>query len=243
MPREIKIDRTRYQAAYALARKVNTGQMRLTEAKAELVELGINANSAADFIYILRHMLRGEIYKRAMSAPATEDYLNWIRRDYGDDALLQALKALALHIPFNGGAMKRHRELLRNFEAELDALKQSQTALDDLGATPEGNGTPDRAKRMAHVYQRDPAVRAHVVKRARGRCEYCGRQGFLLPNGKGYVEAHHIIALARQGPDTLENVIALCAEHHREAHFGTEAEQLELACLKSLSELLRRYPH
>ena len=75
MPRKIEIDRPRYEAAYALARKVNAGRARLTDAKAELVEIGLNANSAADFIYILRHMLRGEIYKRAMSTPATEDYL------------------------------------------------------------------------------------------------------------------------------------------------------------------------
>jgi 5-methylcytosine-specific restriction protein A len=89
------------------------------------------------------------------------------------------------------------------------------------------------------VFQRDPAVRAHVVKRANGRCEYCGRRGFLLPNGNHYVEAHHIIALAKQGPDTLENVIALCPEHHREAHFGSGAESLEQECLQLLAKILR----
>lgn len=48
-----------------------------------------------------------------------------------------------------------------------------------------------------------------------------------MPNGKRYLEAHHIIALGNQGRDRVENVIALCAEHHREAHFGTDAEALE----------------
>jgi hypothetical protein len=67
-----------------------------------LVKVGLNANSAADFIYILRHMLRGEIYKRAMSATATEDFLQWIHPGLRRSRVAQALKALALHIPFNG---------------------------------------------------------------------------------------------------------------------------------------------
>jgi hypothetical protein len=238
MPREAKIDRRQYEAAYQLARQVDIGRVRLTDAKAELVKMGLNANSGADFIYILRHMLRGEIYKRAMSAPATEDFLKWIQRDYGEAALAQALKALALHIPFNGGAMNGHRELLARYQATIAPKPEPPTALDDLDAPPTGIGTPDRAKRTMHVFQRDPAVRAHVVKRAQGRCEYCRRQGFLLPNGNHYVEAHHIIALAKQGPDTLENVIALCPEHHREAHFGTEAEKLERGCMERLREIL-----
>jgi len=239
MPREPKIDRRQYEAAYQLARRVDAGKMRLTDGKVKLVKVGLNANSAADFIYILRHMLRGEIYKRAMSAPATEDFLKWIQRDYGDAALAQALKALAVHIPFNGGAMNGHRELLARYQAAIVPKPAPETALDDLDAPPVGSGTPDRAKRTMHVFQRDLAVRAYVVKRAQGRCEYCGHQGFLLPNGNHYVEAHHIIALAKHGPDTLENVIALCSEHHREAHFGTEAEKLERACLRRLSEVLK----
>lgn len=238
MAREPKIDRQQYEAAYRLARRVDAGTMRRTDAKLELVKVGLNANSAADFIYILRHMLRGEIYKRAMSAPATEDFLKWIRRDYGHAALAQALKALALHIPFNGGAMNGHREILVRYQSAMGAKAVPETALDDLDAPPAGSGAPDRAKRTMHVFQRDPAVRAHVVKRAKGQCEYCGRQGFLLPNGNHYVEAHHIIALAKQGPDTLENVIALCPEHHREAHFGTDAERLEQECLKRLKTIL-----
>lgn len=52
-------------------------------------------------------------------------------------------------------------------------------------------------------------------------------RGFLLPSGQRYVEAHHIIALAADGRDTLSNVIALCPGHHREAHYGVDAETLE----------------
>ena len=74
-------------------------------------------------------------------------------------------------------------------------------------------------------------------KRAKGKCEYCGCEGFILPNGQRYVEAHHIIALAKSGSDTIQNVIALCANHHREAHYGENAETLEEKLIQRLSEL------
>jgi len=50
---------------------------------------------------------------------------------------------------------------------------------------------------------------------------------FAKPNCMGYVETHHVFRLADQGPDTPSNVIALCSSHHREAHFGSRAAELE----------------
>ena len=35
-----------------------------------------------------------------------------------------------------------------------------------------------------------------------------------------YLEVHHIIRLADDGDDSVENAIALCPNCHREAHFG-----------------------
>jgi 5-methylcytosine-specific restriction protein A len=111
-------------------------------------------------------------------------------------------------------------------------------AIDDLaGAAPTGNESPDRALHSGYSYKRDPKVRAHVIKRSNGRCEYCGSPGFLMANGDRYIEAHHVIALSQQGPDTPQNVIALCPDHHREAHFGVDAEALEQAFLIKLAEV------
>ncbi len=100
-------------------------------------------------------------------------------------------------------------------------------AIDDLQLPPNGNPTPDRIEGRTFGYLRDLKVRSAVLKRANGHCEYCKETGFLKANGERYIEAHHIIALADSGPDTMSNVIALCANHHREAHFGKNAEALE----------------
>lgn len=111
----------------------------------------------------------------------------------------------------------------------LDALRSVKYAVSDINDPPAGNEAPDRASHVRTDFRRDPAVRAHVLQLANGRCEYCGKEGFLTTGDRRYLEAHHIIALAGAGRDTVDNVIALCAEHHREAHFGANAVHLEEA--------------
>jgi 5-methylcytosine-specific restriction protein A len=61
--------------------------------------------------------------------------------------------------------------------------------------------------------------------------------GFLLPDGSHYLEAHHIIALAKQGPDTVDNVIALCPSDHREAHYGAKSVAMESEMIEIIENI------
>jgi hypothetical protein len=99
---------------------------------------------------------------------------------------------------------------------------QPSNAVDDLGSD-----SPERQRTSGWAYPRDPRVREEVMRRAEGKCEYCGTLGFKDRHGNPYLESHHIIALANEGEDRLTNVIALCANHHREAHFGANSERME----------------
>jgi 5-methylcytosine-specific restriction protein A len=115
-----------------------------------------------------------------------------------------------------------------------------ENAIDDLSGPPEGNQFPDRASVVVQVIKRDNRVRAHAIKRAKGKCEYCNVRGFLTTSGDFYLEAHHIIALSDSGRDTIDNVIALCPQHHREAHYGKDAESLETKFVAKLKKLNKR---
>ncbi len=100
----------------------------------------------------------------------------------------------------------------------LGPLAVFESAIDDLGSPPPGNFAPERrASHGGTGYRRDPEVRDFVIRRAKGVCEYCGSAGFKMADGSPYLEAHHVIALSALGPDTVNNVIALCPSHHREA--------------------------
>ncbi len=110
--------------------------------------------------------------------------------------------------------------------------KRSGDAIDDIGADHAGTKTYDGKR-----YLRDPKVRKAVIARAAGFCEYCNEPGFLDSKGKRYLESHHIIALASDGADRLTNVIALCPNDHREAHFGKQRRKLETEMIRRLAKL------
>lgn len=113
-----------------------------------------------------------------------------------------------------------------------------RSALNDIfDAVPEGAEFPERRNAYGTEFRRDPMVGDYVLRRAKGQCEYCGKDGFLMPNGQKYLEAHHLVALGNNGPDTAGNVIALCPEHHRESHFGVEAEALNARMLGIVQQL------
>jgi 5-methylcytosine-specific restriction enzyme A len=90
------------------------------------------------------------------------------------------------------------------------------------------------------VRERSAAVRERVLRRAAGHCEWCGRPGFLTVAGAVYLETHHVVPLADDGPDHESNVIALCPEDHRRAHCGHDRDDMMLGLLVRLAAVLSR---
>ncbi|HZK99691.1 MAG TPA: HNH endonuclease [Caulobacteraceae bacterium] len=81
-------------------------------------------------------------------------------------------------------------------------------------------GPPSRRQRTGNVFERDACVRRSALARAGGRREFCGAEGFRMINGAIYVETHHVVPLSEGGRDDPQSVVALCPNHHREAHHG-----------------------
>jgi len=71
-------------------------------------------------------------------------------------------------------------------------------------------------------FVRDPDVIAEALLRAKGQCEDCKKDAPFIrkSDGSPYLEVHHKITLANGGKDTIDNVLALCPNCHRKAHFG-----------------------
>ena len=47
-----------------------------------------------------------------------------------------------------------------------------------------------------------------------------------------YLETHHIVPLSEDGSDIVQNVAALCANHHREAHHGAARANIKASLLR-----------
>lgn len=81
---------------------------------------------------------------------------------------------------------------------------------------------PDILEITHTVFKRNPDVIAEVLERAQGFCERCKKIAPFIRKSDNtpYLEVHHLIPLAQDGEDTVENAIALCPNCHREMHYG-----------------------
>ena len=99
-----------------------------------------------------------------------------------------------------------------------------------VGSIPD---SPTETRSVAgKVFVRNPDVRQAVLSRAAGRCEWCNGHGFTMPDGSVFLETHHIVPLGEGGPDRIQNVAALCPNHHREAHYGAAREVMRERLLR-----------
>jgi hypothetical protein len=139
-----------------------------------------------------------------------------------------------------------------DFQSEDEALAEETRALEqnDLPALmsqyeKEVKTRPKRPRASAttaYVFERSALVVAIARLRGNHKCEVpgCEHPLFVRADGTPYSEVHHIVPLSEGGEDVLSNVACLCPAHHREAHVGKKArdvqETLKAVRLKDASE-------
>ena len=111
-------------------------------------------------------------------------------------------------------------------EAELGKLQQHRLSVakkmsdDALTKCVTTQQKPaGRTQTTSMTWQRDALVVEFAKRRAAGVCELCENPApFEDKQGIPYLEVHHIVWLANDGPDTIDNVAALCPNCHRRMH-------------------------
>ena len=85
---------------------------------------------------------------------------------------------------------------------------------------------PEVKERFSQTVERGPI--GSFLKKAVGfKCQICDALGsapttFIKPSGEPYVEAHHVMPVSKLqiGSLAASNVMILCANHHRQLHYG-----------------------
>ena len=89
--------------------------------------------------------------------------------------------------------------------------------------------SPEVKERLSRKIERGPI--GSLVKKLNGyKCQLCEALGadpfgFRKSSGEHYVEAHHVmpVAMRQIGSLSASNVMTVCANHHRQLHYGTIA--------------------
>lgn len=84
---------------------------------------------------------------------------------------------------------------------------------------------PELTEAIVNIYERDKELTSLIKKLRGNKCQICG-YSFKTTNGENYSECHHLEHLSNHGLDVSKNIIVLCANHHRQAHYG-EFEVIE----------------
>lgn len=207
--------------------------------------------------------LRDNLRRQAERYAEARTRQPWRRRaEKLDQAVSYAyVNQLPIRVIILDGRAREHEDLeseASRVEARaLDAVPWAVTAYDTStgdftvtrGALPgrvvdqfelsDGPELPPAVRTVSgKVIVRNPlVVRQRVLDRAAGRCEWCGDFGFATHAGAIFLETHHVVQLSEGGPDTSANVVALCPNHHREAHFGASREGMRESLRRKLATL------
>ena len=128
------VTREQYEAAYKVGLRRHDGEIDNADVKRLLADTGMKESTASILAGNVSYMLKGEVYKRAQSIPAMDDYLTWIRRDRDISEYKNAIRSLRAHIEYyestHKGPRKEPWEILAKHEALAEIPAESAILLE-----------------------------------------------------------------------------------------------------------------
>lgn len=161
-----------------------------------------------------------------MDAPLT---IERMRAEAPDISPLVLSGFQASSFPISADDFHRILAMLGHEAAVLSAAVEADDLPGDKLAELERrylNAAPEVKERIGRSIERGK-IGSLVKKRNGFRCQVCGALGhnpigFIKPDGEPYIEAHHVMPVSSKqvGSLSASNVMTVCANHHRQLHFG-----------------------
>jgi len=92
-------------------------------------------------------------------------------------------------------------------------------------------------QRVNEVFRRSKAIRFYALKRSHGVCEGCSSPAPFEGKEGPFLEVHHLHRLGDGGPDSPENVIALCPNCHRRVHYSRDGTDYNAGLIDKIKNL------
>ncbi len=80
-------------------------------------------------------------------------------------------------------------------------------------------------QKRANLLRRAEAIKRYALLRSNGTCEACKESAPFKSKFGPFLEVHHVFRLADGGPDHPANIVALCPNCHRRAHYSVDAKK------------------
>lgn len=101
-----------------------------------------------------------------------------------------------------------------------------------------GNDEPATKSVTVNQYHRSMDVRIAILNNAKGICECCDQNGpFIDDQERHYLEVHHVKPLAENGPDQINNTVAVCPNCHKALHYANDKKTRRKALVKKVTRI------
>ncbi len=225
--------------AYKLSKKVFESKLTFKEGQQQLVGADqMNSNSAADYINDFRCLIEGKRFTRTLNAFSMEYFIENIYNDFGSNGLSNALSALKQHFEYyeelQNITMHKTRAIYNKYlafsiespdEQEQDEIiktltrqnKNKQEILEELINLKLTD--PAVVTINTKSFKRDNRTIAQIKMLRNFKCQICSTS-IKKKDGTFYIEAAHIKPKFQKGRETLDNILLLCPNHHKEFDYG-----------------------
>jgi 5-methylcytosine-specific restriction enzyme A len=228
---------------YRISKQFYNGTVTFSEAKEVLANNNMNSSSAGDYLYNFRYLMEGQKMTRAMNAFSMEYFLDNIFKDYGYARLSNALVSLESHIEYyenlRGTTMKKLRTIYARYSAivPIESLDEKEQIEIIKEIQSQKKSKEDILKELRNLeetdaeiiiisgksYKRNNGIVAQIKILKDYKFQICNTS-ILKKDGTFYVEAAHVTRKSQKGRETLDNIILLCPNHHKEFDLGNRVE-------------------
>jgi|GEM_PF-3387459 len=174
-------------------------------------------------------ILTSDYLKNAEDAKTLRN-MSIIKSPQGTNFKVNHEDAALLHHLWNLSICPLETDYYKTIESQ--AQDNENRSLDEIEQRYEANRKNNETSSTTttiRVFKRNQDVVDIRKRRANYQCEVlgCTNKPFKTATNKWYCEVHHIIPLSEDGLDCPENTACLCPTHHKEIHYGKNADQLK----------------
>ncbi|MDR4928275.1 EVE domain-containing protein [Peribacillus simplex] len=173
----------------------------------------------------IRYRVKVRYIKRLLRTPILLDNLSLSSQMY-DKYLIKGQEASSM--PLNPLTFKKILDTvggLDSLEMEFNESNDNIESIEELEMKYH-NSVPEVKERVSKYIERG-SIAQEYKRRTGFKCQVCealnlNPYSFKKTNGEYYVETHHVIPVSelQAGSLSANNLITVCANHHRQLHYG-----------------------
>lgn len=222
-----KITNEMVEKSFEVGKKIFNNQINLKDGIKVLTNIGMNENSAVDYIYNYSNLIQGKNFTRTSNTYATEYSLKKIYEEDGVNGLKNALLSLSQHIAYykekSGANVKSKTEIYNKYLALIDNNVITPIYPDEVD--PAVKYSEGKTKQvLVNGYERNQLARTKCIEHYGLNCQVCDfnfneKFGAL---GKDFIHVHHKVDISTIGNEysvnPIEDLIPVCPNCHSMLH-------------------------